>query len=70
LKVRANEGAPGVDAVSVDEFERDLRNNLYRIWNRMSPGTYFPPSVCEVENPTAKVKTINYLHKIVNTPTH
>ena len=38
-KVRANKGAPGVDAVAIEEFEKDLRGNLYRIWNRMSsPG--------------------------------
>jgi RNA-directed DNA polymerase len=50
-KVRANKGAPGVDAVSLTEFEKDLRNNLYRIWNRMSSGSYFPPPVMAVEIP-------------------
>jgi len=50
-KVRANKGAPGVDGVSLEEFEKDLRNNLYRIWNRMSSGTYFPPPVRAVEIP-------------------
>jgi RNA-directed DNA polymerase len=50
-KVRANNGAPGVDAVSLTEFEKDLRNNLYRIWNRMSSGSYFPPPVMAVEIP-------------------
>src|SRR5215510_3597308 len=48
-KVRANKGAPGVDAVSLAEFEKDLRNNLYRVWNRMSSGSYFPPPVMAVE---------------------
>ena len=50
-KVKANKGAPGVDAVSVEEFEKDLKNNLYKIWNRMSSGTYFPPPVRAVEIP-------------------
>ncbi len=43
-KVKANKGAPGVDAVLVAEFESDLKNNLYKIWNRLSSGTYFPPA--------------------------
>jgi RNA-directed DNA polymerase len=38
-----------VDAVTVAEFESDLKNNLYKIWNRISSGTYFPPSVRAVE---------------------
>ena len=49
--VKANRGAPGVDGVSLDEFEKDLRNNLFKIWNRMSSGTYFPPPVKAVEIP-------------------
>jgi RNA-directed DNA polymerase len=52
-KVRANKGAPGVDEVSIAEFERDLENNLYKIWNRMSSGSYFPPPVKAVEIPKA-----------------
>jgi RNA-directed DNA polymerase len=50
-RVRANKGAPGVDGRSVEEFESDLKNNLYKIWNRMSSGTYFPPPVRSVEIP-------------------
>src|SRR5262249_56563777 len=50
-KVKANKGAPGVDAVSIAEFESDLKNNLYKIWNRLSSGTYFPPPVRAVEIP-------------------
>jgi group II intron reverse transcriptase/maturase len=53
LKVRANKGAPGVDGCTIETFETDLKNNLYRIWNRMSSGTYFPPPVMAVEIPKA-----------------
>ena len=42
-RVKANKGAAGVDGQSVEQFEQDLRNNLYRLWNRMSSGSYFPP---------------------------
>jgi len=44
-QVKANRGAAGVDRQSIEDFEKDLRNNLYKIWNRMSSGTYFPPPV-------------------------
>ncbi len=50
-RVAANKGVAGVDGQSVEDFEKDLRNNLYRIWNRMSSGTYFPPPVKAVEIP-------------------
>jgi RNA-directed DNA polymerase len=53
IKVKGNQGAPGVDGVSIEEFEKDLKNNLYRVWNRMSSGTYFPPPVKAVEIPKA-----------------
>ncbi|MFF0109481.1 group II intron reverse transcriptase/maturase [Streptomyces hirsutus] len=52
-KVRANKGAPGVDGCSIEEFEKDLQGNLYKIWNRMSSGSYFPPPVRAVEIPKA-----------------
>jgi hypothetical protein len=52
-KVRANKGAPGVDDVSIAGFEKDLKGNLYKIWNRMSSGSYFPPPVKAVEIPRA-----------------
>jgi RNA-directed DNA polymerase len=48
-KVKANKGAPGVDGQSIAEFEKDLQGNLYKIWNRMSSGSYFPPPVRAVE---------------------
>jgi RNA-directed DNA polymerase len=50
-KVKANHGAAGIDEVSIEEFERDLKNNLYKLWNRMSSGSYFPPSVKVVPIP-------------------
>ena len=50
-EVRANRGAPGVDGQSIEDFERDLQGNLYKIWNRMSSGSYFPPPVRAVEIP-------------------
>jgi RNA-directed DNA polymerase len=51
LKVKANKGAAGVDGRSIADFEADLKNNLYKIWNRMSSGSYFPPPVKAVEIP-------------------
>ena len=50
-RVRANKGAAGVDEVSIAEFEQDRDKHLYRIWNRMSSGSYFPPPVKAVEIP-------------------
>jgi RNA-directed DNA polymerase len=50
-KVRANAGAPGVDAVSIAEFSGSERANLYKLWNRMSSGSYFPGPVRAVEIP-------------------
>ena len=51
LKVKGNQGAPGVDGQSIEAFEKDLKDNLYRVWNRMSSGTCFPPPVMAVEIP-------------------
>ena len=51
LRVKANKGAAGVDERSVAEFERDLKGNLYKLWNRLSSGSYFPPPVRAVEIP-------------------
>ena len=53
-RVRANRGAAGVDRQTLDEFDKDLKSNLYKIWNRMSSGSYFPPPVRLVEIPKAK----------------
>jgi RNA-directed DNA polymerase len=53
LRVKANRGAAGVDGESIEQFEQDLKGNLYRLWNRMSSGCYFPPPVrmVEIEKP-------------------
>lgn len=50
-RVRANQGACGVDRQSLSDFERGLKDNLYKIWNRLSSGSYFPPAVRCVEIP-------------------
>lgn len=49
LRVKANRGAAGVDEQSLEDFKQNLKDNLYKIWNRMSSGTYFPPPVLRVE---------------------
>lgn len=52
-QVRANRGAAGIDDVSIEDFEKNLSRNLYKVWNRMSSGSYFPPPVKQVEIPKA-----------------
>ena len=49
--VKANRGASGVDGETIEQFESNLRGNLYKLWNRMSSGTYFPPAVKTVAIP-------------------
>jgi RNA-directed DNA polymerase len=50
-KVKANKGSAGVDKVSIEDFDKNKEGNLYKIWNRLSSGSYFPPPVREVEIP-------------------
>ena len=50
-QVKANQGAAGVDGQSIEQFDRDRNKNLYRIWNRMCSGSYFPPPVRRVDIP-------------------
>jgi hypothetical protein len=50
-RVKANAGAAGVDRQSLEDFDRDRRNNLYKLWNRMSSGSYMPPPVRAVSIP-------------------
>jgi group II intron reverse transcriptase/maturase len=51
LKVRENKGAAGIDGVTIERFEENLKGNLYQLWNRMSSGSYFPGAVRAVEIP-------------------
>jgi RNA-directed DNA polymerase len=48
-QVKANQGAAGVDGQSIEQFGEDLGNSLYRLWNRLSSGSYFPPPVRRVD---------------------
>lgn len=52
-QVRTNRGAAGIDDETIADFERNLPKNLYKLWNRMSSGSYFPPPVKVVEIPKA-----------------
>ena len=52
-RVKENKGAAGVDGQSIADFEKDFKNNLYKVWNRMSSGSYFPPPVRRAEIPKA-----------------
>src|SRR5262249_56198685 len=49
--VKSNAGSAGVDGQTIEQFEADLQNNLYKLWNRMSSGSYFPPLVRAVSIP-------------------
>ena len=53
-QVKANRGAAGIDDETIAMFEQNLSRNLYKLWNRMSSGSYFPPPVKQVEIPKAK----------------
>jgi len=52
-KVKANQGAAGVDGESIAAFEAQLADNLYKLWNRLSSGSYLPPAVRRVNIPKA-----------------
>ena len=51
VRVKANQGAAGVDGESIAQFESNLQGNLYKLWNRLSSGSYFPPAVRTVGIP-------------------
>src|SRR5215471_19840813 len=63
--VKSNGGAAGVDGQSIGQFDADLQSNLYKLWNRMSSGSYFPPPVRAVSIPK---KTGG--QRILGVPTH
>lgn len=50
-RVKANKGAAGADGQTVEMFEGNLQDNLYKLWNRLSSGSYFPQPVLRVEIP-------------------
>lgn len=50
-KVKANQGSAGVDQISMEEFDAQRSKHLYKLWNRLASGSYFPPPVKEVEIP-------------------
>ena len=53
--VRSSNGGAGVDGQTIEAFDADLEGNLYKIWNRMSSGSYFPPPVIAVAIPKKRV---------------
>lgn len=57
LRVKHSKGGPGFDGENMEAFELNLKDNLYKIWNRMVSGSYFPPPVLQVEIPRADGKT-------------
>ncbi len=56
-RVKANRGAAGVDGQSIDLFDENLKENLYKLWNRLSSGSYFPPPVRRVDIPKGDGRT-------------
>lgn len=56
-KVRSNKGGSGIDKITFSAFDKDLENNLYKLWNRLSSGSYFPPAVKQVKIPKGNGKT-------------
>jgi RNA-directed DNA polymerase len=61
VRVKANKGAAGVDGVTIEQYEQDLKNNLFKLWNRLSSGSYFPPPVKAVPIPKAGDKGVRVL---------
>jgi group II intron reverse transcriptase/maturase len=59
-RVKAKGGGPGIDGQTIEGFEKDLEDNLYKIWNRMSSGSYFPPAVrkCEIPKEDGKKRVL------------
>lgn len=56
-KVKANDGAAGIDDVTIEMFDKEKKSNLYKLWNRMSSGSYIPRAVKLVEIPKSNGET-------------
>ena len=69
-RVKANQGAAGVDGQSIADFEANLSGNLYKLWNRLWSGSYFPPPVRRVDIPKASGGTRRWVfrHGLHNAP--
>jgi RNA-directed DNA polymerase len=65
-QVKANRGAAGIDEQTITDFERKLKANLYKVWNRMSSGSYFPPPVRTVAIPKKRRrgKKVGHSHRV------
>jgi RNA-directed DNA polymerase len=61
LRVKTNKGSAGVDGVTIEQYEQDVKNNLFKLWNRLSSGSYFPPPVKAVPIPKAGGKGVRIL---------
>ena len=57
-QVKANRGSSGIDGQTIEQFEQNLHGNLYKLWNRLSSGSYFPPPVKRVEIAKSHLKEI------------
>jgi len=66
LKVKSNGGAAGADGVTIEQFEEDVKNNLFKLWNRMSSGSYFPGPVRAVEIPKKGGKRVLGIPNVVD----
>jgi RNA-directed DNA polymerase len=62
-RVKVNKGAAGVDQQSLESFDKNLKDNLYKIWNRMSSGTYFPPPVYNDPNKIEQLPEERFIPK-------
>ena len=67
-KVKANQAAAGVDEQSIAGFEKRLEDNLYKIWNRMSSGSYFPPPVRAVKKHAKDEWVVLYIERWLKAP--
>ncbi len=62
--MKSNKGAAGIDEQTIEDFERNLKRNLYKVWNRMSSGSYFPPPVRTVMIPKAKGRRERWVSRL------